>query len=86
MASAPALLTAQRGYAAAVNHQSNAKAAEAVVQQICGAGRRAIAVLADVANEARVLRVFTQVDEQLGLLDALMNHAGWWTAPDALRT
>ena len=73
---ATALLAAQRGYAVAVNYQNNADAAEAVVRQIHEAGGRALAVQADVANEAQVLRMFAQVDEALGRLDALVNNAG----------
>lgn len=73
---ATALLAAQRGYAVAVNYQNNADAAEAVVRQIHEAGGRALAVQADVANEAQVLRMFAKVDEALGRLDALVNNAG----------
>jgi NAD(P)-dependent dehydrogenase (short-subunit alcohol dehydrogenase family) len=73
---ATALLAAQRGYAVAVNYQNNASAAEAVVRQIHEAGQRAIAVQADVADEAQVLRMFDDVDQRLGRLDALVNNAG----------
>ena len=73
---ATALLAAQRGYAVAVNYQNNASAAEAVVRQIHEAGQRAIAVQADVADEAQVLRMFDEVDQRLGRLDALVNNAG----------
>ena len=73
---AAAVLAAQRGYAVAVNYHSNAEAAEAVVRQIREAGGHAIAVQADVADEAQVLRMYAQVDAQLGRLDALINNAG----------
>lgn len=73
---ATCLLAAQRGYAVAVNYQSNSLAADEVVRQIRAAGGRAIAVQADVADEAQVLRLFEQVDAKLGRLDALVNNAG----------
>jgi NAD(P)-dependent dehydrogenase (short-subunit alcohol dehydrogenase family) len=73
---ATCLLAAQRGYAVAVNYHANSLAADEVVRQIRAAGGRAIAVLADVADEAKVLRLFEQVDAKLGRLDALVNNAG----------
>jgi NAD(P)-dependent dehydrogenase (short-subunit alcohol dehydrogenase family) len=73
---ATCLLAAQRGYAVAVNYHANSLAADEVVRQIRAAGGRAIAVLADVADEAQVLRLFEQVDAKLGRLDALVNNAG----------
>jgi NAD(P)-dependent dehydrogenase (short-subunit alcohol dehydrogenase family) len=73
---AAAVLAARRGYAVAVNYHSNAEAADAVVRQIRDAGGHAIAVQADVADEAQVLRMYAQVDEELGRLDALINNAG----------
>lgn len=73
---ATALLAAQQGYAVAVNYTTNAAAADAVVQQIRGAGGTATAVQADVADEAQVVAMFAQVDAQLGRLTALVNNAG----------
>jgi NAD(P)-dependent dehydrogenase (short-subunit alcohol dehydrogenase family) len=73
---ATALLAAQRGYAVAVNYQSHSLSADEVVRQIRAGGGRAIAVQADVADEAQVLRLFEQVDAKLGRLDALVNNAG----------
>ncbi|MFO1194807.1 MAG: SDR family oxidoreductase [Rhodoferax sp.] len=73
---ATALLAAQRGYAVAVNYTRHAAAAEAVVSQIRTAGGSAIAVQADVADEAQVLAMFRQVDAALGRLSGLVNNAG----------
>jgi len=39
-------------------------------------GRRAIAVQADVADEAQVVRMFEEVDAKLGRLTDLVNNAG----------
>ncbi len=73
---ATAVLAAQHGWAVAVNYVVNAQAAQSVVQQIIQAGGHAIAVQADVAQESDVLRLFGQVDTQLGRLRGLVNNAG----------
>jgi NAD(P)-dependent dehydrogenase (short-subunit alcohol dehydrogenase family) len=73
---ATARLAAQRGWSVAVNYTSNEAAAQQVVQAVRDAGRRAIAVQADVADERQVVRMFEQVDAQLGRLTDLVNNAG----------
>jgi NAD(P)-dependent dehydrogenase (short-subunit alcohol dehydrogenase family) len=73
---ATARLAAGRGYDVCVNYQADRDAAEAVVANIEAAGGRAIAVQADVANEAQVERLFETVDRELGQLGALVNNAG----------
>lgn len=73
---ATALLAAQRGYAVAVNYTSNSLAADEVVRQIRAGSGTAMAVRADVADEAQVLAMFQQVDAKLGRLTALANNAG----------
>jgi NAD(P)-dependent dehydrogenase (short-subunit alcohol dehydrogenase family) len=73
---ATAVLAARKGYAVAVNYANNEAAAQAVVRTIREAGGQAIAVQADVADEAQVLAMFRQVDAQLGRLTALVNNAG----------
>lgn len=73
---ATARLAAQRGWSVAVNYTSNEAAARQVVQAVRDTGRRAIAVQADVADERQVLRMFEQVDSELGTLTDLVNNAG----------
>jgi NAD(P)-dependent dehydrogenase (short-subunit alcohol dehydrogenase family) len=73
---ATALMAAARGWRVVLSYKDNAQAADAVVDQILGAGGTAIAVRADVSNEADVLRLFSTVDEQLGTLSVLINNAG----------
>lgn len=73
---AVARLGAVRGYAVCVNYRSDAAAAEAVVGEIVGAGGRALAVRADVAQEAEVERLFAAVDAEMPPLTALVNNAG----------
>ena len=73
---ASALLAAKRGWAVCVNYISKADRAEAVVAEIRAGGGKAIAVQADTANEADVIRLFEQVDRDLGRLTSLVNNAG----------
>ena len=73
---ATARLAAERGYAVCVNYRANRQAAEEVVAAIAAAGGTAIAVAADVASEADVMRLFSTVDAALGPLHALVNNAG----------
>ena len=73
---ATCLLAARQGWAVAVNYTANSLAADEVVRQIRASGGRAMAVQADVADEAQVLRMFEQVDAKLGRLTGLVNNAG----------
>ncbi len=73
---ATALLAARRGYAVAVNYASNSLAADEVVRAIRAGGGTAMAVQADVGDEAQVLAMFEKVDAKLGRLTALVNNAG----------
>lgn len=73
---ATARLAAEQGYAICVNYLRNQAAAQSVVHAVTQLGGRAIAVAADVAREADVIRLFTAVDEQLGRVTALVNNAG----------
>lgn len=73
---ATARLAAAEGYAVCISYLRNKPAAEAVVQEIAKAGGKAMAVAADVAVEADVLRLFETVDAKLGRVTALVNNAG----------
>ena len=73
---ATALLAARQGYSVAVNYTANAAAADAVVQAIQAAGGKALALKADVADEAQILAMFARIDQELGPLKALVNNAG----------
>ncbi|GCL64202.1 SDR family oxidoreductase [Pseudaquabacterium pictum] len=73
---ATARLAAARGWDVAINYARDAAAAEAVAADVRAAGRRAITVAADVADEAAVLAMFNRVDAELGPLAGLVNNAG----------
>ncbi len=51
-------------------------AADAVVADIVASGRRAIAVQADVADEADVERLVSTAEREFGRIDILVNNAG----------
>ncbi len=73
---ATARLAAGRGYAVAINYLRNRAAADEIVAGIRAGGGEAVAVQADVASEADVVRMFEEVDRALGPLQALVNNAG----------
>jgi NAD(P)-dependent dehydrogenase (short-subunit alcohol dehydrogenase family) len=73
---ATSLLCAVRGWAVAVNYANDAAAAEAVVATIRARGGRAIAVHADVADDAQVNAMFARLDGELPRLAGLVNNAG----------
>ncbi|HEX6705107.1 MAG TPA: SDR family oxidoreductase [Albitalea sp.] len=73
---ATAWLCAGEGYAVAVNYARDATAANALAERIRSAGGTAIAVAADVADEAQVMAMFARVDAQLPRLAGLVNNAG----------
>ena len=69
-------LAAQRGWAVAVNYTHGSAAAQGMVARIREAGGAALAVQADVADEAQVLAMFEAIDQQMPPLGALVNNAG----------
>jgi NAD(P)-dependent dehydrogenase (short-subunit alcohol dehydrogenase family) len=71
-----ARLAAARGYAVALTYQSNQALADAVVADIEAAGGIAIAVRAEMADEASILALYQTVDARLGPVTALVNNAG----------
>jgi NAD(P)-dependent dehydrogenase (short-subunit alcohol dehydrogenase family) len=73
---ATAILAGSRGYAVCVNYLRNPASAREIVAAIVEGGGHAIAVAADVAVEADVVRLFETVDHELGPVTALVNNAG----------
>jgi 3-oxoacyl-[acyl-carrier protein] reductase len=60
----------------AINYRSDGEAADAVVRGIRGAGRRAVAVAADVTVPEAAARAVANAEEELGPLDVLVNNVG----------
>lgn len=73
---AAAVLGAQRGFDVCVNYVGDEKAAQAVADQVRAAGRKALVVQGNVAEEAHVMRIFEHTDRELGRLTCLVNNAG----------
>lgn len=73
---AAALACAAQGWDVAVNCTRDEAAAQVVAAQVRALGRRAIVVVADVADEAAVLAMFARVDAEVGPLGGLVNNAG----------
>ncbi len=73
---ATARLAAREGYDVTVNYRNDADAAARVVADVERAGRKAVAIRADMADPADVARLFAEHDAAFGRLDALINNAG----------
>jgi glucose 1-dehydrogenase len=71
-----ALLFGQAGAAVAVNYHGSQKGAEEVVRQIEAAGGRAMALRADVSQQADVDTMFARAVEQFGAVDILVANSG----------
>ncbi|MEO1005944.1 MAG: SDR family oxidoreductase [Cyanobacteria bacterium J06638_38] len=74
--SAVATCLAAEGAKVVVNYARSSKGAEAVVDEIKSAGGEAIAIQADVSQEAQVKSMFQQIYEAYETIDILVNNAG----------
>jgi glucose 1-dehydrogenase len=71
-----AVKLAQEGADVVINYHSHPEEADAVKQQVAAAGRKAIAVGADLGNVASVNQLIADSVSGLGKLDILVNNAG----------
>jgi NAD(P)-dependent dehydrogenase (short-subunit alcohol dehydrogenase family) len=69
-------LGARDGYDVAVNYAGRADAAEAVAGEVRAAGRRAITIQADIADERAVAAMFDRCEGELGPVGAFVSNAG----------
>jgi len=67
---------ASDGAAVAVNYGRSAKEANDVVSRIEAKGGKAVALQADIASEADVVKLIAEAQAKLGPLDILVNNAG----------
>ncbi|WP_058357281.1 SDR family oxidoreductase [Vitreoscilla massiliensis] len=73
---ATALLLAKEGHKVAIVYKSRQAEAAQVLAEIEAMGGTAIALQADIADEAQVVALFAQIDAQLGRVTGLVNNAG----------
>jgi NAD(P)-dependent dehydrogenase (short-subunit alcohol dehydrogenase family) len=74
---ATAILAAREGWQVCLNYRSHPSDAEATLSAVRAHGVRAIAVAADVADEAAVVAMFERCDRELAPLGGLVNNAGY---------
>jgi len=67
---------AATGHPVAVNYGHDRDAAESVAGEIVAGGGRAVAIGADMAIEADIVRLFREAESALGALGGLVNNAG----------
>jgi 3-oxoacyl-[acyl-carrier protein] reductase len=67
---------AARGAAICINYADRTAAAEAAAAEIAAAGRRVIAIQADVADADAVARMVVRTEAELGPVSILINNAG----------
>ncbi len=73
---ATVLELAGRGADVAVNARANRAEAEAVAREAQGLGVKAIAIVADVADQAQVDSMVSEAVARMGPIDILVNNAG----------
>ena len=71
-----ALSLGEAGADVVINYVSGEDKAQGLAEEIRAKGVRALAMRADVADEAQVDGMFTSMIEQLGTIDILVNNAG----------
>ena len=72
---AVAVLAGKRGYAVAVNFATGRDEAAIVVGEIVVGGGRALAIQADISDDAQIVRLFETAERELGPITGLVNNA-----------
>ena len=67
---------ASRGYSIAINYRTRDAEAKKVVAAVEASGAKAIAIKADMASEADIVRMFEETTKALGPITHLANSAG----------
>ena len=74
---ATSLAFAREGAAVTVNYSRSEAEANAVVNELTNMGGQAIAVRADVSQDAEAHQLVDATVQKFGRLDILVNNAGW---------
>jgi NAD(P)-dependent dehydrogenase (short-subunit alcohol dehydrogenase family) len=74
---ATALAAAREGWQVCVNYRDHEADAQKIVATIAASGGRAIAVKADMEDEASIVAMFARADRELAPLGGLVNNAGF---------
>jgi pteridine reductase len=75
-----ALALAQRGYRLALHANASLAAAEKTAKKLSAKGCAAIAVAADLRDQAATRAMIARVRDHFGQIDALVNNAAIWSA------
>lgn len=70
---------AQEGASVAVNYRRSKKEAEEVVAGIRSNGGTALAIQADVSQQAAATAIIQRIEQEWGRLDVVVNNAAWTT-------
>jgi NAD(P)-dependent dehydrogenase (short-subunit alcohol dehydrogenase family) len=70
-----AILAGKCGYAVAVNFATGKAEAARTADEIVSEGGRAVAIQADVSDEAQIVRMFETAERELGPIKGLVNNA-----------
>src|SRR5688572_10738453 len=73
---ATAMVLARHGWDVAISYRERAEAAAGVVTACRAAGRRAVAVQADVSSETAIHALFETSTAELGQVSGVVNNAG----------
>lgn len=73
---ATARLAARNGHPVCINYRTGGKQADEIARGIEADGGRAVTVMADMAKEVDIHRMFETCDEAFGPLGGLVNNAG----------
>lgn len=73
---ATARIFVKKGYSVCINYKSDSNSANALAESILNEGGKCITVQADVSCEKDVNRLFSTVDQELGVISVLVNNAG----------